>query len=99
MTKTKKVKDKKSKKKYTPRAPRGNPPTTTDYSILPRATITAPITAPVEYHNSYNNYIANFDRQLGGRRKTKKRKSLKRRNKSRTGGRKLRNINPASIPE
>jgi hypothetical protein len=98
MTKTKKVKDKKSKKKYTPRtprAPRGNPPTTTDYSVLPRA----PITAPVEYHNSYNNYITNFDRQLGGRRKIKKRKSLKKRNKSRRGGRKLRNINPASIPE
>lgn len=90
MIKTKK-KDNKSKK-HTPRAPRGNPPTTTDYSILPPA----PITAPIEYHNSYN------DRQLGGRRKTKKRKSLKRRNKNnkrRTGGRKLRNINPASIPE
>jgi hypothetical protein len=95
MTKTKKVKDKNLKKKYTPHAPRGNPPTTTDYSVLPRA----PITAPVEYHNSYNNYITNFDRQLGGRRKIKKRKSLKKRNKSRRGGRKLRNINPASIPE
>ena len=51
--------------------------------------------------------ITDYKEPKGGRRKTKnrktkKRKSLKRRNKNnkrRTGGRKLRNINPASIPE
>ena len=64
------------------------------------------------YLNSLDNITNNGGRRKTKKRKTKKRKTKKRktkkrkslkkvnkRNKRRTGGRKLRNINPGSIPE